>query len=841
MIEDENKLIDITDDLVNGVINRRLNAMSDISLTLQNKDGQYTVKNIIQPMDRIIVRMSRVGSPILVFSGFVDDAPYYQQYPGTVTLSASCTLKLLHNTYFDPGLIAIVNWFYTHGWTYDPNTGTLGVYQKGGVGNDDFYGNMKHIIEAMLIEFAGWPQDAITIYSLPSTFLQNIGNLMQDASNSSQQIYAKTLDILNRLYGSQPGTTTATPPVGSGASPSNTPNTGNVAAQQAAALALDAGFTGDDAVVAVAIAMAESSLITNNMHYNSNKTYDTGLWQVNSVHTPMGTNLPAPPHGVNTLQMPQDWNAVKGSIEPAVVNYIESLWDPGVNARAAHGLFTGNGNSFSGVWSTFDNGAYKQGNNLQVAQAAVLAAEAGGGGNPFQDPTVDVKRQPTTNTGSYGLLASPSLNFAGVDQGIDFTGTGKLYAVADGIVTNIHTATFEEGFTGLWLVLKIAGERFIYYSEAVALASGIREGSVLKKGDVIGTVDSTYPGCEVGWANADGSPQAPLPPARPASQFTQSGADFQAWVLNGGDAGSAPPGTTGGAGGAGGTGGVSPPQTTSAGGMDPNQLVINDNTLTIGQIAQLGAQSSFYTMQFQTSDLTLAESLTGERSLSNCMPIMEWLDTAIQASGRVYCSSPTGAFLSFFPDRFGFFDRTPYFHINDIEIIDLNINKNDTNLTTHVFTAGPLFPEAGINLWSRMNSMVASIEDDALKFFVQVPTDFDPIKFLARYGARPINNDIQNINNPLLLWMNGWMKFLELWSQRFTANASFTFMPELLPGGLVAFGNRVQMFVESVTHNFDMSSGFTTTAELSSLAALSGSDAFPDLDAPAINFPAQVP
>ena len=45
-------------------------------------------------------------------------------------------------------------------------------------------------------------------------------------------------------------------------------------------------------------------------------------------------------------------------------------------------------------------------------------------------------------------------------------------------------------------------------------------------------------------------------------------------------------------------------------------------------------------------------------------------------------------------------------------------------------------------------------------------------------------------------------------------------MPEIRPGWLLNIGNRVQMFVNSVTHSFNYTSGFTTAAELTSAASL---------------------
>jgi hypothetical protein len=66
-----------------------------------------------------------------------------------------------------------------------------------------------------------------------------------------------------------------------------------------------------------------------------------------------------------------------------------------------------------------------------------------------------------------------------------------------------------------------------------------------------------------------------------------------------------------------------------------------------------------------------------------------------------------------------------------------------------------------------------------------------------------------------LQFMYGWMQFLQNWASMFYATPTFTFMPELYPGGLVEFsGKDLVMFINSVTHNFDRAGGFTTTAEL---------------------------
>lgn len=160
-LEKTQQIIDVTDDIISGNVTRRLDAMSDAQLTLQNKHGRYTRPNnydgglLITPMDRIIIRMSRIGEPFPVLSGYIDDAPHFQLYPGPVTIRASCTLKLLQHTYFDPGLPAMTKFFHKLGWLSDPATGSIiaeNPYK--GFGNLDIAGGVRELIIAVLAEIA---------------------------------------------------------------------------------------------------------------------------------------------------------------------------------------------------------------------------------------------------------------------------------------------------------------------------------------------------------------------------------------------------------------------------------------------------------------------------------------------------------------------------------------------------------------------------------------------------------------------------------------------------------------------------------------------------------------
>lgn len=103
----------------------------------------------------------------------------------------------------------------------------------------------------------------------------------------------------------------------------NVPSSGTLTASQIKQVAQKAGFTADQAVVATAIALAESGGRTNATNTDSNGTVDRGLWQINSVH--------------------QQFTASK-------------LFDPLYNAQAAYQVSNSGTNWLP--WVTFTSGAY---------------------------------------------------------------------------------------------------------------------------------------------------------------------------------------------------------------------------------------------------------------------------------------------------------------------------------------------------------------------------------------------------------------------------------------------------------------------------------------------------
>jgi hypothetical protein len=146
------EIIDLSSDIISGSVQRNLDAVSHAELILQNPKHKYTNDrqgNLpIKPMDRIIIFLQRIHKPVQAFAGFVDDAPFKQLYPGPVRIGASCTLKRLQYTYWDPGLPAVQTTLKKYGWNYDYSTGNL--FATKGLEDMDARSGVGHLVLALM-------------------------------------------------------------------------------------------------------------------------------------------------------------------------------------------------------------------------------------------------------------------------------------------------------------------------------------------------------------------------------------------------------------------------------------------------------------------------------------------------------------------------------------------------------------------------------------------------------------------------------------------------------------------------------------------------------------------
>jgi hypothetical protein len=120
--------------------------------------------------------------------------------------------------------------------------------------------------------------------------------------------------------------------------------------------------------------------------------------------------------------------------------------------------------------------------------------------------------QTTTGNSSSGSQQSPNakglVNPIGpglvpgrTDMGVDYTGSGPLYAIGDGTITNVYNRYWPGGvFIGL--KLKSTGQ-YVYYAENIS--PKVRVGQTVKAGQQIGWANGGSPWIEVGWAAAPGT------------------------------------------------------------------------------------------------------------------------------------------------------------------------------------------------------------------------------------------------------------------------------------------------------------------------------------------------
>lgn len=247
--------------------------------------------------------------------------------------------------------------------------------------------------------------------------------------------------------------------------------------------------------------------------------------------------------------------------------------------------------------------------------------------------------------------------------------------------------------------------------------------------------------------------------------------------------------------------------------------------------------------------LNFAESITmkGAKSIYNDEPLLPFVEQLCKASLRQFQSLPNGAFFAFYPDQFGLYGhRAPYWNIDNLEIIDGGIQLNDESLATHVFVVGDTNYDGSVNLAEMQASKgVITIYDAFSSDFMleqeHKPTGTITMKdgkdreqqniesyqnadnFLRKYGIRPHYEEAPFIRNSFFEVFYAFTQFQILWSNQFRTSFQTTFMPELYPGGIVAFEDHgIQCFIDSVTHSFDYESGFTTQANLSAPASLGG-------------------
>jgi hypothetical protein len=806
--------LNISNFIVRGNVHRRTDAVSTAEIEIRNPDKVFTQIGdpVFRPMDPITIFMTRLANrPVQVFTGYLDTTPYLQLFPGTVTLTASCTLKRLLHTYWDPSLPYVFNGFLReYGWNVDPKTGQMfsdNLYdgpkldRTGRSLNDGSFGALLY---ATMEHVGQWDTSSIYIEKLPdgtngsADIIEKVTEMYASITAANEKIQDQAQTLLKNLVGTGSAGAGGGP---LGALPEPNAPKGSYTIAELVRLAESVGLRGESAAIAAAIAMAES---TGNPE-TVNGIGCVGLWQIyQSVHPELGMS-------------------------------VEDLKNPQKNAEAMKRI-SSNGTDWT-PWTTF-TGADTPGHEktyLRHLAAARAALSPLGQETTSSQWTAQTETRASTSTSSASRGAAPDSTDASDPSKPRTTRWDAILAEANRITHQKKMYTFGGGHSdpvpkdGPWDcssaisgLLQAAGydvPTFATPSAPSILTPGQgkkitfwNNASPGASGHIYAVINGRRWGAESGqnsgWLAGDPTKNGGYTP------FTVPGGedtlDEPADVPTGADTsvpgGGGDPGTTG---------------------------VVPDNSSASAFAAYLNLPNALDTGE--------ALLLQGKKSLLNDQPLFPFVQQLCQGSLRNFQSMPNGNFFGFFPDYFGGFGhRTPYWLIDDIEILDGGIDISDDYLATHVYIIGDTNLDGQVDFLDELQSGgVMDIESALGSDFLQLPDSSesgglgltgklshkDVVTFLQRYGARPYKEEMPMIRSPYFEAFMAYQRFMQLWAQQFATKFQFTFMPELYPGGIVGLVDHgIQCYIEEVVHSFDYESGFTTDAVLSSPAAMKNSE-----------------
>jgi cell wall-associated NlpC family hydrolase len=819
------KTYDVSEDLVSGTMNRRLDGVSDFSFELLNPQRKYD--EIFTPNDRITVLMKRV-TWVRVFTGYLTEVPLLTAWPRNVSITASCSLKRLQYSYWDP----------ESAYTQQMIMNALSASTGSGMSTD---GGMTNVVLSVLDKVIGWPSSKVHIAKIPDDWFniaQKIAASVEKSSEESDALAKQFFSTLggNGTVGSSGGTTTSGAGDASGVLGSSFDEFGatgcrNAEAIFAAGSALNA--TQSDQIVGLMTAMQESHL-GEDPHTNIPNQYGAvGVFQ--QIYTlpewggslqscldvtasatrffqhlfSMVPNRTTMPKGqqVNIVQRAgadqtanfQKWEAKATAMVTKIMAGVQSKATPSTPLTGtAPGTTTSTGTA----------------TNLQFIQGAKDLVT--------QYPSIPyTEKYGGTQIAVLTATPPPGLDCSSFVQAVVLRVLGGLYdfnaarVVADQrTICRIITAD---------VAMKTPGALLFRGSDHVEISIGDGQHSIgAHHTGTFASVQSTT-----------------------ASYWTDGGLVPR---INYGALGTGDGSTTGGTTGtSGATGAAQDTYFTdpysSLPGYDPNDPFDR----LFGDTAWQPLVSQ------QTSEAyVLAQTLTGPKALLNDQPLLPYIKNLFGSSMRSFCSAPNGDLIAWFPDYYGLWGTAAVMTIETIEVKDFSVSWSDAFFVTHQFTATTPSGGAGQNgldlstgnVTPLVDSVVdpliiaqslsytrgiASIDIPAMMYalFKVDATEADAQAFAQwiykRFGARPDFQQLPNLVGPSAEFFAAIYFFMRQWAYQYNADIPLTFMPELFPGMLIQIPDfSFQAYVNSVTHSFQFGQGgfFNTSVNISAPARL---------------------
>jgi hypothetical protein len=223
-VKTDTGIFDLSPYVTDFSVNRKVNSASGASVSFRNpkveddngqlrflftqhpvkqSDGSTTYGPMFHPMDPIIITLTRLkGHPVQVFTGYCDQVPYVQLFPGTTSLTASCTLKRLKYTYWDPGLVFVNEYMASKGWIPTTSGVTLNAPVEASKGTTLNDATIGRLIYDILVDVGGWAHDDIYIQELPSDGISKVVNgIYQDLVGDSKASWETFRNFLTEVVG----------------------------------------------------------------------------------------------------------------------------------------------------------------------------------------------------------------------------------------------------------------------------------------------------------------------------------------------------------------------------------------------------------------------------------------------------------------------------------------------------------------------------------------------------------------------------------------------------------------------------------------------------------------
>jgi cell wall-associated NlpC family hydrolase len=173
LIDTQAGTIDVSQDITQGIVQLRENALHTMSLGLLNKRRKYD--RVFTPNDRFVIYMKRIRE-MLIITGYLNTVPFVTAWQRTITITGSCAAKRLAYHYWDPGLPESEALLAHNGILGDPANGPDG--------------GISAKMEAVLTQVCGMTNTQIHIGVIPASWMSKIATLYNAVEGQFGNFYA---------------------------------------------------------------------------------------------------------------------------------------------------------------------------------------------------------------------------------------------------------------------------------------------------------------------------------------------------------------------------------------------------------------------------------------------------------------------------------------------------------------------------------------------------------------------------------------------------------------------------------------------------------------------------